>query len=91
MNNQRRKTITDLVKQIEAMKDKIEDEFKEASEQIAGEEQDAFDNLPEGLQESEKGQRMEEAVDAINEADQGFDEAISGLDEAIEALTRGGE
>ena len=34
-------------------------------EEVRDEEQDAFDNLPEGLQYSERGDLMQEAVDII--------------------------
>lgn len=48
-------------------------------EYIRDEEQEAFDNLPESLQYSEKGETMEEYVDDI-------DSAISDLDSLIESI-----
>lgn len=48
-------------------------------ERARDEEQDAFDNMPEGLQESDRGAEMEENIEAL-------DNAISALDDAISAL-----
>jgi len=35
---------------------------------IAGEERDKFDNMPEGLQNGDRGQEMQEAADALESA-----------------------
>ena len=37
-------------------------------EEIAGEEREAVDNLPDGLRESERGERMEEIADSLGGA-----------------------
>lgn len=52
------------------------DQIKEHLEALKDAEQEAYDNLPEGLQESEKGQTLQSNVDA-------FDTALSEL-EAVE-------
>lgn len=46
------------------------------------EEQDAFDNMPEGLQESDRGVEMEENIEALDDAISALDDAISSLQEA---------
>jgi len=59
--------------------------LEQASElviQVRDDEQDSFDNLPEGIQESERGQMMEEAIDAMDSAMDSISEAIEHLDEA---------
>ena len=59
--------------------------LEQASElviQTRDEEQDSFDNLPEGIQESERGQKMEEAIDAMDSAMDSISEAIEHLEEA---------
>lgn len=38
---------------------------KEALQDVLNEEQEAYDNLPEGLQESDRGQQMQEYIDAL--------------------------
>lgn len=67
MNAQRRKALAALIDRIEelgAARDTLRDEL----ETIRDEEQDAFDNMPEGLQQGDKGQAMEEAIGIIEEA-----------------------
>lgn len=60
MNNQRRKAIEDIRGRIADIAQDIED--------ILSEEQDAFDNLPESFQESERGEAMQNAINALGEA-----------------------
>ena len=47
---------------------------------ISEDEQEAFDNLPESLQYSERGDNMQEAIDNL-------DYALSSLEEVIDYLT----
>lgn len=49
-------------------------------EEVRDEEQDAYDNLPEGLQYSERGDLMQEAVDNLDEAVDYLDDVISSLE-----------
>jgi hypothetical protein len=49
-------------------------------EDIKNENQDSFDNLSEGLQQTDKGQEMEQAISDL-------DEAISALQEADNYLS----
>jgi len=37
-------------------------------ENVITDEQDAYDNMPEGIQESERGESMETGLDSLNEA-----------------------
>lgn len=46
------------------------------------EEQDAYDNTPESLQEGERGQKMNDAIDAIEDARQSAESAADELDRA---------
>lgn len=50
-------------------------------EGVRDEEQDAFDNLPEGLQYSERGEMMEEAIDNLDEAIDYIDDVLSSLED----------
>ena len=74
MNNERRKAISVIVDLLEGVQSDIED--------LAGEEQDSFDNMPEGIQMSERGDRAEEAIQNLNEAKDAVLEAMSLLGEA---------
>ena len=69
MNKIRRKNINTLIERLE--------ELRSDAELILDEEQEAFDNLPESLQEAERGELMQESIEAL-------EEAISSLEEALE-------
>lgn len=58
MNKQRRQELYDVVGFLDDAIDRLED--------IAGEEEDAFDLLPSGLQYSKTGDSMQTAIDRIN-------------------------
>jgi formiminotetrahydrofolate cyclodeaminase len=53
---------------------------------LATEEQDCFDNMPEGLQASENGQRIEEIAQAFESANSTFESAIDDVESAIEEI-----
>jgi len=76
MNNNRRKELDKLIYKIE--------EIIQDVAMYEEEEQDAFDNLPEGLQTADKGYKMEEAIDQLNEANGCLDDAVNCLRTAQE-------
>lgn len=84
MNNQRRKEIEAIVKVLtddfgmEDLRGKVDD--------LQSEEQEAFDGMPESLQQSDRGQASETAADALQTAYDAIDAAITSLEEAVNAL-----
>lgn len=54
-------------------------EIKHELELIHGEEQEAFDNMPEGLQSSVRGVESEGAIDLLQEAIDSIEEADTSL------------
>lgn len=56
--------------------------LREEIECIKDEEEEAFDNFPESLQESERGEAMQEAISNLEYAFDSIDEVISYLEEA---------
>lgn len=74
MNNKRRSRIDKAVSHLEPLLDIIRD--------ILSEEQDAYDNLPENLQDSEKGSVMEDCIQSLEDALDSIEEAVSYLEEA---------
>ena len=70
MNKERRKKIIDAIYKIE-----------ELVQNILDEEQDAYDNMPENLQESENGMISEDAQESLDSAIDALEEAISYLEE----------
>lgn len=75
MNNARRKQIAEAIIALEIIKTAIEG-FRD-------EEEDAYDNLPESIQDSARGEEMQEAVDALEDACDSLDEALDRLNDAI--------
>lgn len=59
MNKMRRRTIKSLVEQMEAIKSEFENLFDE--------EQDAYYNMPESLQYSERGETMSEGIEVLSD------------------------
>ena len=72
MNNTRRKEISKISSMLEDVKFRLS--------VVIDEEQEAFDNMPENLQGSERGCESEEALDSMNEALDSIDSAIEYLD-----------
>lgn len=43
---------------------------------VIADEQDAYDNMPEGIQESERGEKMEMGLDSLHEAIDTLEELV---------------
>jgi hypothetical protein len=100
MNNQRRKTLSHIIDQIESLKSAVNalrNEFGDIRDQLDVEhdnEEESFNNMPESLQQGEKGQDMQVAIEYIELAssavgdlftaleDFDFDDVISNIDNA---------
>lgn len=74
MNAARRKELSKAIDLIE--------QAKEIISAVAEEEREAYENLPEGLQESEMGEKMNEIADDLEYVD--LDEVIDTIQEIIE-------
>jgi len=68
MNKARRKALGELSEKI--------DEIRSDLQMLMDSEQEAFDNLPESLQNGEKGDAMQSAIDQMSEADEALQTAI---------------
>ena len=74
MNTARRKQLKSIVTDLETAQGELEG--------VKEEEQEAFDNLSEGLQQSEQGQNAEAAVAAMDAAIQSLNDAKDSIEEA---------
>ena len=72
MNKARRNRIAGVQSQLEALKQEIDS--------ILEEEQEAYDNMPESLQNGERGEAMQGAIEAL-------ESAVSSCEEVEEYLT----
>lgn len=76
MNNDRRKTIQEIMEKLTDLKDSLE--------MVQEEEQEYKDNMPENLQGSEKYEKAESSSEALYEAVSQLEEAVSNLETAME-------
>ena len=67
MNAQRRKALRVIITKLEEL-DSLRQEILERLEEVKGEEEEALGNMPESLQESERGQQMQEYIDIMESA-----------------------
>ena len=72
MNNSRRKQLTKAITQLEDVQQSIEE--------IKDEEQDAFDNMLESLQDAERGETMMYWVELLEDALSNIEEAHDNLE-----------
>lgn len=75
MNRERRKVIKELIIELEDLYSQLEE--------VKDEEQESYDNLPENLQESSRGEAASEAIDNLESALSSIDEAREYLESAI--------
>lgn len=89
MNNERRKILDQATAKIEQASTLME-EAKQLLEEVAGDEREAHENMPDSLKEGERGAAMEQAADDLDEAvssiDQiDFDEILGQIEGARDA------
>ena len=82
MNDTRRRRINELKTQIDFANTTLKEVSKKLSS-LLSEEQDAFDNMPEGLQSSYRGMCSEDAIDNMEEASEKLDEVIELLNNIV--------
>lgn len=82
MNKARRKRIASVIETLENITgyDLIET-TKDEIEDILWEEDDAYNNMPENLQYSMRGEESSDAIDSLQEAVDALEEAIDALNE----------
>jgi hypothetical protein len=70
MNKQRRKGIDQIINMLENID---LEEIKDSIQDIIDEEQQTFDDMPENLQQSERAEAMEDAINSLEEAQSDLD------------------
>lgn len=83
MNAKRRKALVALVGEAYDLRDKL-DELKGQFEELRDEEEECYDNLPESLQDSERGERMQECIDFIDDLLNELDSAVGSMEYVCE-------
>lgn len=77
MNKERRKRIQQLIEELNTIQSSIED--------VAAEERDFVDNMPENMHGGDKYSAAECAADALESAGNSAQEALDSLQEAMDA------
>ena len=75
MNKNRRKAIESIIDNLMDLSSEIEG--------IINDEQDALDNIPESLQESERANTMRDAIEALEDANSSIREVLSSLSDSM--------
>lgn len=89
MNRIRRKSLKVILGQMEELSAVLET-VKEALQDVLNEEQEAYDNLPEGLQEADRGQQMQEYIEALESVVDSLGELdIEDLCRTVEEIAEG--
>ena len=74
MNKTRRGQIQEVINDLSEIKQRIE--------KLQSDEEDAFDSIPENLQDSFRGSQSQDAIDSLGEAVESIEEALDSLNEA---------
>lgn len=85
MNNERRKQLKAIAKQLGTIADNLEDQ-QILLEQVYDDESEAFDNMPESLQESDRGIEMEEGIAVLEEQKDAVATMVDDIRDIIETL-----
>lgn len=76
MNKQRRKWLEDIIGKLEEQKDELYN--------LQQEEQEAYDNMPESLQESDRGQEIYETSTCLEDEFDSLENVIQNLQEILD-------
>lgn len=76
MNKSRRRALEEIANKVEELRDRLQG--------ILEEEQEAYDNMPESLQESERGCNMYDGISPMEESVSSLDDVANSLREIIE-------
>ena len=79
MNQDRRAKIEAAVEELRSALETMQ-ELHATLESLKNEEQEAFDNLPEGLQQADRGQSMEAIASALDDAVDTLSSALGDID-----------
>jgi hypothetical protein len=75
MNKERRDRLSDVIASLEEAKDLLED--------VKNDEQNAFDNMPVGLQCSERGSKMEDYIELMEDVGDQIDNVCEFIEKNI--------
>lgn len=87
MNAKRRNSIDSVINELIEKFEEIKAEAIDQLSEIRDEEQEAYDNLPEALQDSERGENMQNCIDALEYFMSDLENMeIEGTDDLLEEI-----
>lgn len=72
MNAKRREVIANILRNVDALRSELEE--------VANQEREYFDNMPEAIQQGEKGEKAESDATALEQAVSALEEAVSEME-----------
>lgn len=87
MNAKRRNSIDSVINELIEKFEEIKAEAIDQLSEIRDEEQEAYDNIPEALQDSERGENMQNCIDALEYFMSDLENMeIEGTDDLLEEI-----
>jgi len=91
MNKIRRAALQEIIDTLTKLRSALDNgdalsDLRGELDSVQADEQESFDNMPEGIQASEQGQASESAAEAIESASGSLDDAMSSLSEVLDSI-----
>lgn len=91
MNKERRSRIRDLIKAFKDLSSTIQNDLSSQVQDLHDLEEEAFDNMPESMQDSDRGTAMQDAMDELQSAVDLCSEASDAIDSIVASLQAAAE
>ena len=86
MNRERRSRIRGLIKAFKDLSSTIQNDLSSQVQDLHDLEEEAFDNMPESMQESDRGTAMQDTMDELQSAVDLCSEASDTIDSIVDSL-----
>lgn len=86
MNRERRSRIRGLIKAFKDLSSTIQNDLSSQVQDLHDLEEEAFDNMPESMQDSDRGTAMQVAMDELQSAVDLCSEASDAIDSIVDSL-----
>ena len=91
MNRERRSRIRGLIKAFKDLSSTIQNDLSSQVQDLHDLEEEAFDNMPESMQDSDRGTAMQDAMDELQSAVDLSSEASDAFDSIVDSLQAAAE
>lgn len=86
MNRERRSRIRGLIKAFKDLSSTIQNDLSSQVQDLHDLEEEAFDNMPESMQDSDRGTAMQDVMDELQSAVDLCSEASDAIDSIVDSL-----